>query len=402
MTLFSAVVLAIALVGSPQTPDQRAEAERLARSGAYAAALKQFQALAAANPDDIDARVWIGRLYAQLGEPERAIDVFRSVVAAQPQNVEALIGLGDAATTIAAFHDAADALNRAEALAADRPAVMVAQGRLHRKAGHSTLALAYYGKALAIEPGNAAAREALDELNAERAHRVSATYGFERFSSADPDTHVGTIEVNARVGDTVRVFGAGQHARKFARDEDRGGGGVEWMARRNLQVRAGGLFGSNTAVLPDADALFELTYLRRRDSWIGGVRYLHFAGSSSLLWTAGVSCALGDRLSASFHYYHSSTDSDLLLNSLTNDGFSIGATGRVAKRLWVNAGYELGFEGLPFITTERVSQFDSDNLTAGALFEITPRTAIGATYLHQWRDADVHVRSAFVKLVQRF
>jgi hypothetical protein len=41
ITLISAAILAVTLLAFPQAPDQRAEAERLANSGA--AALKQFR-----------------------------------------------------------------------------------------------------------------------------------------------------------------------------------------------------------------------------------------------------------------------------------------------------------------------------------------------------------------------
>ena len=67
--------MGLTLLTSAQAPDQRAEAERLANSGAHAAAVKQFQALAAANPDDIEARVWIAQLHALMGRPEHAADV---------------------------------------------------------------------------------------------------------------------------------------------------------------------------------------------------------------------------------------------------------------------------------------------------------------------------------------
>ena len=143
MTLISAAILGVTLLAFPQAADQRAEAERLARSGGYEAALKQFQALAAANPDDIDARVWIARLHALMGRPEHAEAVYGSILAVQPQHVDALIGLGNALVTLGQLDDAADALNRAEALAADRPALLTAQGRLHQAGNHTTLALAF-------------------------------------------------------------------------------------------------------------------------------------------------------------------------------------------------------------------------------------------------------------------
>ena len=63
MTFISAAIVGLALLATPQAQDQRAEAERLARSGAHEQALKEFQALAALNPDDIEARLWIARLH---------------------------------------------------------------------------------------------------------------------------------------------------------------------------------------------------------------------------------------------------------------------------------------------------------------------------------------------------
>ena len=145
--LIPIALLSAVLLGNPQAPDRRAEAERLARSGAHAAALKQFQQLAAENPDNVDARLWIARLHASLGHNERAVDVYRSLLSGQPQNVDVLVGLGAALTTLGDLGAAAYALDRAEAIAADRPEMLAAQGRMHRLAGHDNLALAYYQRA---------------------------------------------------------------------------------------------------------------------------------------------------------------------------------------------------------------------------------------------------------------
>ncbi len=139
---------------------------------------------------------------ARWGIPSGRSTSINRFVAAQPQNVDALLGLGDALTT-RPVPERRDVLSRAEALAADRPAILAAQGRLHRAAGRTTLALAYFERALALEPGNTEVSRAGDALRAERAHRLEGTYDFERFSTDDPDTHAGTIEVNARAGDVV-------------------------------------------------------------------------------------------------------------------------------------------------------------------------------------------------------
>src|SRR5688500_8061545 len=93
MSVIAALILSLTL-DAGQAPDPRIEAERLAASGAYEEALKRFQTLAAANPDDTAARLWIGRLHLQLGHTRRAAAVFESLLAADEQNVEALSGLG--------------------------------------------------------------------------------------------------------------------------------------------------------------------------------------------------------------------------------------------------------------------------------------------------------------------
>jgi hypothetical protein len=85
-----------------------------------------------------------------------------------------------------------------------------------------------------------------------------------------------------------------------------------------------------------------------------------------------------------------------------NDGFSARVTGRVARRFWVDAGYQRGFEGFTLITQERLSQLDSDNFSAGLRFDATPRTSVGGTYGYQRRDADVRVSTLLINLIQRF
>jgi YaiO family outer membrane protein len=404
MTLISAVVVGAVLLAAAQTPatDQRAEAERLARSGAHAQALKEFQAVAAANPDDIEARLWIARLHVLLGHPRRAADVYESIVAAQPQNVDALLGLGEALTSASRLREGADALSRAEALAADRPAILTAQGRLHMAAGRTSLALAYFQRALALDPANAEARLGIESLRAERAHRIDGTYNFEHFSTDAPDTHAGAIEVNVRAADAVRLFGAFQHARKFTRNEDRAGGGVEWFVRRNLRLRAGALFGGNTQVLPDADATVDLEYTGARFGWLLGVRHLNFDTSSTLIWAPGLTVSPTDRLAVALRYYRSGSDFDEFRAVTGNDGYSAKATARVSRRLWISGGYARGFEGLALITSERTTQFGADNLSAGVRFDATPFTSIGGLYEHQWREFDTRVATAMVNLMQRF
>src|SRR5215212_10942337 len=109
MTSMAFFVLGV-LLSLPAGQDARAEAERLARSGARQQALERFQALAAENPGDIASRLWIGRLHLEMKRPLRAVAVYESIVATDAQNVDALVGLGVALTRTGRIREASDAL----------------------------------------------------------------------------------------------------------------------------------------------------------------------------------------------------------------------------------------------------------------------------------------------------
>ena len=102
---------------APAPPATFAEAAQLAAQGQDAEALAAFQRLAAMNPDDREARVWIARIQERMGKPAVAEAVFRSVLLEDPMNLDAMIGVG---TTLLARHatdEALEILARAESLA---------------------------------------------------------------------------------------------------------------------------------------------------------------------------------------------------------------------------------------------------------------------------------------------
>lgn len=402
ITVCSALMLVTALLGSPQAADRRAEAERLAASGANAAALQQFQAIASANPDDIEARLWIGRLHSVMGHPQRAVDVFKSIIVVQPQNVDALIGLGGALVTTGQYSEAADVLARAEALAADRPAVLAAQGRLHQGAGRSELATAYYLRALALDPANAEVRRAYDAIRAARAHRVEIGYVFEHFDVDDvTDTHAGDLTVNARLNDALRVFASGQRQRKFSEVENRGGGGIEWAAHRNVRVRIGGLFGSDTTVLPETDIFASVMIDKGRATWTIGGRAATFDAVKLWIGGPGLVVRLPHQVEARASYYRSSTRPDLG-NSVGLDSGTLGMAAGLNRRTRIIAEYTRGIDHLELLTVDRLGLFTANTWSAGLEAWATDMLSFNVRYDYQQRPDDVHVQRVGVQLAHRF
>src|SRR5262245_60326667 len=401
MILISAAILGVTLLTAPQAADQRAEAERMAKSGNYAAALKQFQAIAAANPDDIEARLWIARLHAQMGHPEHAVDVYKSILAVQPQQLDALVGVGQSLVKLGRFAEASDALNRAEALAADRPSVLAAQGQLHQAANRTTLALAYYERALTLEPGNAEIQGMADALRAERGHRVEMDYDFQHLNTNVDDSHLGTFELNARAADALRVFGRGQVESLFGVTDERAGGGLEWSMTRQATLRIGAIFGFDPVYLPKSDVFVEAAVQQGRARWGFLVQRATFEGSD--LWLVGpeLTVRLTDGVDASIDYFHGQTAVEGVPNDIGTETVAIRISGPVSKRVRFGAGYTHGIDRLDWLTSDRIT-FESDTVALRATWAFSPFASLELGYDIQSRPDDVKVQRARAGLTYRF
>jgi YaiO family outer membrane protein len=407
VTLVTTICLSVVLAASAQgqTPDRRAEAERLANSGAYAEALRAFQAIAAANPDDLEARMWIARMHEKLGQPEHAADVYRSILAAQPQNLDALIGAGNALVALGRLSEAGGVLSRAEAIAADRPAVLIAQGHLHEAANRTTLALAYYERAIALDPSNAGARQAAAALRARRAHRLELDYDFQKFDSAQAaahDTlHLGTFELNGRIADQLRVFARLQAQHAFDSDEQRVGGGIEWAVTRSSEIRVGALAGIDTTFLPDTDGFFTASVREGRARWSFDVRGADFDDATLWIFGPGLAIVLPHSGELSIRYYRGRVTTSPESDAIATDTVALSLEGHVTKRAWASIGYTHGIDRLDWLTLDRIG-FESDTASFRVGFDVTPFTSIEAGYDFQSRPDSVNVHRARFGLIYRF
>ena len=386
---------------SPDPAGQRGEAERLANSGNHEAALKLFQAIAAANPDDIEARTWIARLHLRMGHPIRAAGVYESIVAAQPQNVDAWLGLGTARMDAGRWREAGEALNRAEALAGDRIDVLAAQGRFHGAEGRSTLALAYYGKALVKEPGNTAVVAAADALRASRANRVEVGYDFQKFDGIDSTMHSGTFRVNMRASDAVRFFGHAQAQTFDEENEGRFGGGIEWLAHRTVALRGGVLVGAGTNFLPSSDVFGHATISRRRVRWTLQLRYFDFDGANLWIGGPGLAFDLTPRVVLHGEYQRGRTAFDGF-ESITSDNASVGIVAQLSDKVRGSVSYHRGIDRLDWLTIDRLTADDANTIGFGVAADATPFVTISGGYDFHDRGQDLQAHRARVWLAYRF
>ena len=400
MTSMAFLVLGV-LLSLAAGQDARAEAERLARSGARQQALERFQALAAENPDDIASRVWIGRLHLEMNRPLRAVAVYESIVATDGQNVDALLGLGVALTRSGRIREASEALARAEAIAADRVDVLTAQGALHSVDGRDSLALAYYGRVLAIEPANTTAQAAVDALNASRAHRVAVDYDFQTFNDDRDDTHTGTVEGNFRVSDAFRVFGKAQVHAGEVETESRGGGGIEWLPASRVWLRAGAMFGAETIEIPQLDTFASVSMRRRRASWTLEGRFVQF--DLAELWIGGprIDYALNEKLTLFAAYQRGRMTFGSGAVSTSNNS-TVGLSLRFAPTARAVLEYRHGIDRLDWITFDRINAGDANTIAGGIAFDITPFVTLDARFDRQTRPGDFQLQRVHAGMVLRF
>ena len=400
-TYFAILAMSLALT-VPQAQEARAEAERLAKAGNHAEALKRFQEIVAANPADTAARIWIGRLHMEMGEPRRAAAVFESVAATEPQNVEALLGLGRALSAAGRPREAGAALDRAEALAADRVDVLTAQGHLHAAEGRSTLALAYFARAAALEPANEEIRQATEAVRAARAHRLELGYDFQHFNSTSDDTHTGTFEFNARLSDTFRIFAVGQTHHAFDDYENRGGGGIEWFAPGSVFIRTGAVFGSETFELPEKDVFGSLVWKGPRVDLGFDLRFVDYEGAD--LWIGGPTLAwkMTNRATAYAEYQWGRISMDSAISTTSTDTFRAGFKTRLGRRASGMVEYRHGIDRLDWLTVDRLSAPDANTFSVGGGFDVTPFVSLDGRFDHQSRPDDLTVQRGSGRLIFRF
>ena len=407
--MFFSLLLATALVLDPSqqgapapTGAVFAEAVQAAAEGREAEALAAFQQLASANPNDHQARLWIARLHARVGRQDRAEQVYRSVLVEDPGNIDARLGVAVALLARDELVEAIEVLEVAEELAPDNDAVLDALGRAHRRAGRTSRAIAYFERAVSIAPTEQH-RLSLEGARRSYLHRVETHGSSEQFSGATPDGGSGDLRVNLRLNDTWRVLGRGQVQRKFARSEQRGGGGVEWRWKPTTTLRGHALVGPSNRVMPEGDYLGELQYAQRVATWTASVRYFDFTGARMTVVSPAVAWVPEGRLSVSLRYAAAWTDEARTLASVkAGHSAHVRAAYRLSPRVSAQAGYARGVEDFENFSIDRIGNFRANTLSGGLRIDLPTLTALTATYEHQWRRSNIDMGRATVSFLQSF
>jgi YaiO family outer membrane protein len=396
--LLTGILTAQAPVSAPLTHAQAAE---LARSGDYEKSLDAFRKMAATNPKDHQARLWIGRLHLWMGHADLAEPVYRSVLKEDSSNVDAMIGLGTALDELHRSDEALEVLARAEAAAPQNPEVLAALGRANRGAGQTTASVGYLKRAVETAPSTEN-REALRQTLITHDHRVESSSFFETFNSSVADSAATDLAVNLRMTDRFRVLGRGQVQRKFSETEGRGGLGVEWRWRPETTFSAQAIVGPGNDVLPEADAKLDVEHSYGSADWILGYRYVRVAGADVSVISPAVTWWQNERLAFCIRYSLSLTNNGGFIGKQENHSAALNGTYRIRPRVSLNLGYARNNESFDTLSADRLGKFRANTALGGVRLDFSSLTSLTGQYEHQWRPGSVEMGRARVFVSQRF
>ena len=385
------------LIAGLQPAADRTRAEELARAGQAVDALELFTRIAANNPADIEARLWVARLQLRLGRTSEAEAGFRSVLHEHPADVDARIGLAAVLTRTGAWQQALTLLHETEPRAGPNADLFAALARAYRRAGDHRRALEYFERARALSP-----RDPDVALGFES---VARTYGhwiaFEglRQSGAGSAIGSGTLMFHIRVAPRVHLDASARTQQGPDYSDATAGGGVLWRATNTTTAALRVVGGSANTALPNLDIGGELVRYAGLFEIGAGVRRLNFSGST-LTAVSPMFAWDRDRWRMEARYTYSRSAFDATGESQDDQSVMLRGTRQQWRRVALQGTYAYGIESFEDLTADRIGALGTTTLAAGIRIDLKSRTRVGTVWEHLWRSNHTAIDRFTVSVIQ--
>lgn len=328
----------------------------------------ELRAALARSPDDIDARIGLGRTLARQGRGEAALEVLRQVEVRASGNPQFLSALAEAYRASGDDHSAFETLERAVDLDPDNPALRSALEAVARADSH---AVTFTGQVEDDENG-------------------STAYG-------------GVLAGDLRVVSRLHVSAAARVRDVAAYTDAIGGGGLRWRFRPQTTVIAAAMIGRNNVALPNQDMAAAV----RQDAGateVGfGFRYLSFSNVDTIALSPSVGWDLAGRGRLDLRYTYSSSDFLSGPDGRVDHSGLVRGRWRAWSRAWLLGTYAYGIGNFDLLTVDRIHALRNLH-TAGTGVEIgwPGWTRIATSWEHEWREDRPAVDRLVVTLVEIF
>jgi tetratricopeptide (TPR) repeat protein len=173
-------------VGAQETESGwQAEVRKQAEAHDWAGALRIVDGELARVPNDLEVLAWRARLLLWSGRVEDAERLFRELTIRERRDPDLFLGLANALAREGRWEESLQALNRATEIDPKRADLRAARGRTLRALNRADEAREEFSKALALNPGDAEAKEGLLSVRREFKNELRLGWDTDRFNYTD-------------------------------------------------------------------------------------------------------------------------------------------------------------------------------------------------------------------------
>lgn len=365
-------------------------------------ALEIFRRLAAENPRDYEARVWVARLESWLDRYTVAEELYREVLREDPGNLEAELGLVDVLSWQGRYGEAQERLHGLWVEHPHNIEVLLRLAKLARWQRRRREALQYYGRVLAVDPTNTEAQTAVEALRAETNYQLEFGYFLEEFDFAR-NTNGNFVELLYHDNDRTWLLGRFQYQNKFRENNTRFTLGATYRFFHRTWVRGEVSLAPTGQVIANQDYTLEVTQgLHPRFSIGTAYRFLNFRSADVHVLTALVNWDLRPNLHLYVRYNPSRTSFDFTGRSVWNqNGWArLVWDANATWSPWV--AFAVGSENFTGISAEQLGRFAAQTYSVGSEVRITPRQGFRVGYYFQNRTRGSREQGAGLSYFYRF
>lgn len=394
------LVLAILVTAGAQTPAvDRSHAEDLARGGRTAEAIDLFERIVKSNPADIEAQLWLARLFLRAGRTADAEAAFRAVSVVHPADVDARIGLAMALTRRGAWEDALAILREVEQVAGANADAYGALARAYRRGGDDQHALEYFRRARTLSPNDPDLVMGYEAVARTYGHWIS----FEGFAQdGGPGTRVtsGAIVANARIVHQLHLEAMGRVQQGPDYSDAIGGGGFTWHLARPTTMAFHALGGPDNIALARSDLSLDVIHYAGPFEIGGSVRHLAFAGANVAAVSPVFAWTPVDAWRVDGRYSYSRAAFDETAESVGDHSVMLRTTWQAWRRFAALGSYAYGIESFEDLTADRIGSLGATTIAGGLRIDLPSLTRVTTTWEHQWRSNSTTIDRLTVSVIQ--
>ena len=157
------------------------------QKGDYATAIKYYEQILKAQPDDYDARLAVARLYYSQENYKESVKYFMMIYAADPTDVEALKGLGDNYLSMDKLDEAIGKYQKAIALLPDHIPLYLQLAKAYSWKGDLDKAIETYQKILEIDDTYSEAWQGIGKMYYWKEQPYKAMTYYQKAIALDPE-----------------------------------------------------------------------------------------------------------------------------------------------------------------------------------------------------------------------